>query len=119
MATNITLQVKRARRTKRHLRLRAKISGTNQRPRLSVFKSHQHIYAQLIDDASAKTLASASDLDIKKGKKSDRAAEVGELIAKKAKTLKIKKVVFDRGGFKYHGRIKQLVEGARKGGLIF
>lgn len=118
MAT-ITLKIKKDRRKKRHLRVRAKISGTNQRPRLSVFKSHQHIYAQLINDADAKTLASVSDLDIKKGKKSERAAEVGELIAKKAKALKIKKVVFDRGGFQYHGRIKQLVEGARKGGLIF
>jgi len=113
-------KTKRIRREKRHQRLRAKISGTGRRPRLSVFKSHRHIYAQLINDASGKTLAHATDLEIKiKGKKSDRAKAVGELIAKKAKALKIKKVVLDRGGFKYHGRIKKLTEGAREGGLIF
>jgi len=115
-----TTKTKRLKREKRHQRLRTKISGTSRRPRLSVFKSHRHIYAQLIDDTSGKTLAQATDLEIKiKGKKSDRAKAVGNLIAKKTKALKIKKVVLDRGGFKYHGRIKKLTEGAREGGLIF
>ena len=100
--------------------------GTKDRPRLFVYRSNQHIYAQLVDDgpggSPAKVLMSASDEDLKakKGeKKSDMAKEVGKLIAKKAIEAKIESVVFDRGGFVYHGRIKLLAEGAREGGLKF
>lgn len=98
------------------------INGTKDRPRLFVFRSNQHIYAQLINDENAKVLISASDKDltVKKGlKKSDAAKKVGELIAKKATEIKIEKVVFDRGGLVFHGRIKALADGAREGGLKF
>ncbi len=110
------------RRVKRKRKIRAKISGTSQEPRLSVFKSNLHIYAQIIDDKSGKTLVAASDLEIKKSAKSKKrqiAFIVGKKIAEKAKAKNIKKVIFDRGGFKFHGRIKTLAEGARKAGLIF
>ena len=106
----------------RHRRVRAKIYGTAKMPRLCVFRSAKHIYGQLIDDEKSQTLVSASDLElrIKKGKtKVEKAKEVGKLIAKKAQKLKIEKVVFDRGGYKYHGRVKALAEGAREGGLKF
>ena len=104
----------------RHNRVRSRVSGTGQRPRLSVFKANRHIYAQLIDDNTGKTLAAASSLEIKsKGKKSEIAKEVGKLVASKAMAKKIKAVKFDRGGFAYHGRIKALAEGAREGGLEF
>ncbi len=98
-----------------------RISGTNDRPRLCVFRSNQHIYAQLIDDDKAKVLLSASDKEIKtkKGTKSDTAKEVGKLIAKMAIEKKIDKVVFDRAGVVFHGRIKAMAEGAREGGLKF
>ncbi|MBD3208168.1 MAG: 50S ribosomal protein L18 [Candidatus Nealsonbacteria bacterium] len=120
---------KREKRKKRHQRIREKISGTAKKPRLCVFRSNKHIYAQLIDDEREVTLASATDLDLgagaKKGKKSkkksltktEKAFNVGELIAEKAKEMKVKEVVFDRAGYKYHGRVKALAEGARKGGL--
>lgn len=108
---------KQEKRLRRHKRVRAKIFGTAQRPRLCVFKSNQHIYAQLIDDEKGKTLAAASDLEIKKS--AEKTKEVGKLIAEKAKVKKIEKVVFDRGGYKYHGRVKALAEGAREGGLNF
>ncbi|MFH1462211.1 MAG: 50S ribosomal protein L18 [bacterium] len=112
---------KQEKRLRRHKRVRAKISGTKERPRLSVFRSSKHIYAQLVDDQRGKTLASASDkeIKIKKGLKVDKAKEVGKLIAEKAKGLKIEKVVFDRGGYQYHGRVKALAEGAREGELKF
>lgn len=114
---------KRQRRKHRHRRIRAKISGREEMPRLFVFRSSKHIYAQLIDDEKAKTLAAASDLEIKakksKGGKVAIAYEVGKLISKKALKKKIEKVVFDRGGHKYHGRVKALAEGARAGGLKF
>ncbi len=109
-------------RAKRKKKIRAKISGTAQIPRLSVFKSNLHIWAQIIDDDAGKTLVAASDLEIKKTakkKKQEIAFMVGEHIAKKAKDKNIKKVVFDRGGFKFHGRIKALADGARKADLIF
>jgi len=95
--------------------------GTKDMPRLLVFRSNQHIYARLIDDDKAKIIMSASDKDLKskKGKKSEIAKEVGKLIAKKALESKIEKVVFDRGGILFHGRIKALAEGAREGGLQF
>ncbi len=105
-------------RQRRHKTLRKKITGLENKPRLAVFKSTQHIYAQIIDDNKNKTLASASDAKLT-GTKKEKAGLVGEAIAEKAKKLKIKKIVFDRGGFKYHGRIAVLAEGARKGGLEF
>lgn len=108
--------IKEEKRNRRHKRIRAKISGTATKPRLYVFRSGSHIYAQLIDDEKGKTLAFANDLKIKTKKtKAAAATDVGKAIAKKAKELKIEKVVFDRGGYKYHGRIKALAEGAREG----
>ncbi len=108
-------------RKKRHRRIRGKVKGTSQRPRLFVFRSNQHIYAQLIDDQKEKTLLSLSDLDLKSSQKSkkEKASEVGKLMAEEALKKKIKKVVFDRGGYKYHGRVKALAEGAREKGLEF
>ncbi len=102
-----------------HRKIRFKIVGTKDRPRLCVFKSGKHIYAQLIDDEKAKVLAIASDLKIKKGKKLEKAMEIGLLIAKAALEKKIDKVVFDRAGFIFHGRIKAVADGAREGGLKF
>lgn len=106
--------------------MRAKVFGTPSRPRLSVFRSSKHVYAQLIDDTTEKTLISASDYvkagskkQTKKTVKSDRAASVGEALAKAALKLGITEAVFDRGGFKYHGRIRALAEAARKEGLKF
>ena len=114
---------KQQKRYRRHKRIRAKISGTAEVPRLCVFRSNKHIYAQLVDDEKGKTLVAVSDLEIetkkKKITKKEKALEVGKLIAKKAMEKKIKKVVFDRGGYKYHGRVKALAEGAREGGLKF
>ena len=107
------------RRFKRHLRVRNKISGTQERPRLVVFRSLKHIYAQLVDDAANRTIATVSDLNIEQGKKSERAAEVGKQIAERAKSAGITRVVFDRAGYRYHGRIKAVADGARKGGLEF
>jgi large subunit ribosomal protein L18 len=108
-----------ARRAKRHLRVRTKIAGTQERPRLVVFRSLKHIYAQLVDDSANKTIATVSDLGIEQGKKSERATEVGKLIAERAKSAGITRVVFDRAGYRYHGRIKAVADGARKGGLEF
>ena len=105
-------------RVKRHLKIRKRIIGTTQRPRLSVFRSGKHIFAQLIDDSSSKTLVSISDFELT-GTKSDKSFEVGKLVAKLAEKKKIKKVVFDRGGFLYHGRVEKLGKGAREGGLKF
>lgn len=145
-------KIKQQKKYRRHHRVRAKIFGTKEKPRLCVFKSLKHIYAQIINDEKGETLVAASDLELKKlqppkrGKKtktqkknselSDKfrdsevakkdlcgkaaiAFEVGKLIAQKALTKKIKKVVFDRGGSKYHGRIRALADGAREGGLEF
>ncbi len=100
-------------------KIRAKIFGTAERPRLSVFKSNKFIYAQVIDDAKGATIASASDVAVKKGTKVERAVQVGNMIAEKAKEKKITSVVFDRNGFNYTGRIKLLADEARKGGLNF
>ena len=114
-----------AARIRRHRRVRSKVSGTQERPRLAVFRSVTHIYAQVIDDTSGHTLAAASDLeaDIRKqrnGKKKTQIAElVGAAIARKAVDKGVKAVTLDRGGFRYHGRIKALAEAARKGGLSF
>ena len=105
-------------RARIHNKVRSKISGTKEIPRLSVFRSNKFIYAQLIDDISGKTLASASDMS-GKGAKTARAKSTGMKLAEEAKEKKIKKVVFDRGGFSYAGRVKALAEGAREGGLVF
>src|SRR5579863_5001034 len=111
---------KNLKREIRHKRVRSRVTGVLERPRLSVFKANKHIYAQLIDDGAGKTLAAASSAEVKsKGKKSDLAKEVGKLMAGKALAKNIKAVKFDRGGFAYHGRIKALAEGAREGGLEF
>ncbi len=143
------IKTKRQNRIRRHKRVRAVVKGTRERPRLSVFRSGNHIYAQLIDDANEITLLSASDLKEAKSKKSlagpvrgktplasaghaqragrtsngagkkASAFKVGEILAKEAKDKGIKSVIFDRGGYKYHGRVQALAEGARKGGLSF
>lgn len=108
-------------RQKIRYRIRKSISGTAERPRLSVFKSNASIYCQLIDDIQGRTLCAASSIDksIGKGKKSELAKKVGNMIASKAKSINIESVVFDRGGFLYHGRVKALADGAREGGLVF
>ncbi len=108
-------------RKRRHRRVRKKVSGTAERPRLAVYRSNRGIFAQLVDDESGRTLASASWLALKdfKGTKTDQAAEVGERLAAAAKNAGVSEVVFDRGGFLYHGRVKALADGARKGGLRF
>lgn len=107
------------RRFKRHLRVRNKITGTAERPRLVVFRSLKHIYAQLVDDDARRTLATVSDLGIEEGRKGERASQVGKLIAERAKSAGISRVVFDRAGYRYHGRIKAVADGAREGGLEF
>jgi len=111
-----------AQRIKRHVRVRAKISGTPERPRLNVFRSKQNIYAQIIDDVAGKTLVSANtlekDFDGYGGNK-EAARKVGKLLAERAVKAGIKAVVFDRGGYVYHGRVQELAEGAREGGLEF
>jgi large subunit ribosomal protein L18 len=111
-------------RQKRHRRIRRYLSGTTARPRLAVFRSLEHIYSQIIDDTAGATLVAASDLEAALrngdgGNKSDRAKQVGQLLAERAKEKGITAVVFDRGGFLYHGRIKALADGAREGGLDF
>jgi large subunit ribosomal protein L18 len=109
-------------RARRHRRVRRRILGTAERPRLVVFRSNRGIQAQLVDDLEAKTLASASHTQLKKtfkGPKSDQAAEVGKLLAANAKKAGIDTVVFDRGGYLYHGRVKALADAAREGGLKF
>ncbi|RKX55242.1 MAG: 50S ribosomal protein L18 [Thermotoga sp.] len=112
-------------RKRRHLRIRKKIFGTPERPRLCVYRSEKHMYAQIIDDTKGHTLVSASTLDkelrdkLEKTWTKEAAREVGKLIGKRALEKGIKKVVFDRAGFKYHGRVKEVAEGAREAGLIF
>ena len=111
----------RAARERRHLRLRQRVSGTASRPRLCVFRSLKHIYAQVIDDEAGRTLAAAStrEEEAQDGPKRSSARKVGALVAERGKGAGIEKVVFDRGGYKYHGRVKALGEGAREGGLEF
>jgi len=113
---------KQTKRLRRRKKIRAKVSGTDQRPRLCVFRSSKHIYAQLINDEKGKVVVSANDKEIKKTagkKKTEIAKEIGKLIAQKAIEKKVGKAVFDRGGYLYHGRIKAVAEGAREGGLKF
>ena len=106
-------------RARRHAKIRSILAWTSDRPRLSLFRSNSNIYVQLIDDTTWVTLASASDLKIKSGTKVEKAIKVWEEIAKQAKTKKITDVVFDRGWFNYHGRVKGLADSARKNGLVF
>jgi large subunit ribosomal protein L18 len=116
-----SLSVREA-RLRRHRRVRGKVSGTAERPRLVVFRSNKGISAQLIDDLSGKTLAGASWVGLKKGfkgNKTEQAAEVGKLLAAAGKKAGVESVVFDRGGYLYHGRVKALADGAREGGLKF
>jgi large subunit ribosomal protein L18 len=116
-----TLTVREARH-RRHKRVRGKVQGTAERPRLVVTRSNRGIAAQLVDDSSGRTLASAGWQQVPKsfkGNKTEQAAEVGKLLAQKAKTAKIESAVFDRGGYLYHGRVKALAEATREGGLQF
>lgn len=110
-------------RKKRHLRIRKRVIGSAVRPRLNIFRSSKHIYAQLIDDVTGTTIASASsldkELDLKSGANIEAAAAVGSLIAKKAQEKGLADVIFDRGGYLYHGRVKALAEAAREAGLQF
>lgn len=121
----ITKPDKNKARLKRHLRVRKKIEGTAARPRLNVYRSAKHIYAQLIDDVAGVTLASASTVDkelsgsISNGSNVEAARKVGELIAKRAEGKGVKNVVFDRGGYLYHGRVQALADAAREAGLEF
>ena len=112
-----------ASRTKRHERIRLRLEGTPARPRLAVFRSLNHIYAQVIDDTSGRTLAAASSLEAglrgADRTKTDDAKRVGQLVAERAKAAGVDQVVFDRAGFQYHGRVRSLAEGAREGGLDF
>jgi large subunit ribosomal protein L18 len=108
-------------RQRRHRRVRGKVSGTAERPRLSVFRSNRGVFAQLVDDEAGCTLASASWLDVRslKGTKTEQASEVGKALARAARDAGIETCVFDRSGYLYHGRVKALAEGAREGGLEF
>ena len=114
-------QTRRESRTRRHQRVREKIRGSAGRPRLAVFRSITHIYAQLIDDDSGRTLVEASSVGVKdgKGRKSERAKAVGAMLGEKAKAKGIGEAVFDRGGYRYHGRVKALGDAARSAGLRF
>ena len=112
-------------RSRRHLRLRRRVKGTSDRPRLSVFRSLNHIYVQVVDDTTGVTLAAASTLEnsiieeVKSNDKSAKSKKVGSTIAERAKEKGVTSVVFDRGGYRYHGRVQALAEGAREGGLVF
>ena len=119
----MSVRTKEQTRERLHLRIRKHVAGSTQRPRLAVFRSQSHIYAQVIDDGSGKTLCHASSVDedfkAKSGANLAAAKEVGTLIASRAKARGVEAVVFDRGGFQYHGRIKALADAAREGGLKF
>ena len=108
---------KRAARERRHIRVRKKVAGDAARPRLAVYRSNKFIYAQLIDDVTARTLAQVSDREVPGDDKTSRAKAAGELLASRAKSAGIERVVFDRGGRLYHGRVAALADGAREGGL--
>ena len=113
--------VKEVSRQKKKARIRSKLSGSTERPRLCIFRSSKHIYAQVIDDVTGKTLVAASTLDTDglKNANKETASAIGKEIAKRAMAKNIKSVVFDRNGYLYHGRVKSLAEGAREGGLVF
>ena len=118
MSTKLTA---REGRLRRHRRVRGKIAGTVERPRLAVFRSNRGIFAQLVDDENARTLAAASWLQLESfsGDKTEQAAEVGKALAAAAKQVGVTTCVFDRGGYLYHGRVRALADGAREGGLVF
>jgi large subunit ribosomal protein L18 len=117
----MTVLTTRQARERRHRRIRGKVAGTAERPRLAVFRSNKGIFAQLVDDESGRTLAGASWLALKSfsGNKTDQAREVGKALAEAAQKAGLESVVFDRGGYLYHGRVKALADGAREGGLKF
>ena len=118
----VTKRDKNAQRLKRHRRVRGKISGTAERPRLAVYRSNAHIYAQIIDDVAGSTLVAASSVEKGfegPGSNKEAARKVGKLVAERAVAKGIEEVVFDRGGYIYHGRVQELAEGAREGGLKF
>jgi large subunit ribosomal protein L18 len=106
-------------RQRRHLRVRKKVTGTAERPRLVVYRSLKHIYAQIVDDVARRTILTVSDAGIAEGKKTEKSGAVGRTLAEKAKAAGITQVVFDRAGYKYHGRVKAVADGAREGGLEF
>jgi large subunit ribosomal protein L18 len=117
----MTLQTKPQKRLRRRRRVRAKVVGTAERPRLSVFRSNRGVFAQLVDDRNGKTVAAVSWIedDLRKLGSMEQAKRVGELIAERAKKAGVERCVFDRGGYRYHGRVRALAEGAREGGLEF
>jgi large subunit ribosomal protein L18 len=115
----MTVVTKPARRLKRRRRVRAKIVGTAARPRVSVFRSNRGISAQLVDDVAGRTIAAVNWTEFSGEARMEQAAKVGSTLAERAKAAGIEQVVFDRGGYKYHGRVKALAEGAREGGLVF
>jgi large subunit ribosomal protein L18 len=117
----MTVTTKPQQRLRRRRRVRAKVTGTAERPRLSVFRSNKGIFAQLIDDSSGATVAAVSwiEADLRKLGTAEQAKRVGELLAERAKAAGVETCVFDRGGYRYHGRVKALAEGAREGGLKF
>jgi large subunit ribosomal protein L18 len=105
-------------RARRHLRVRKNVAGTPERPRLVVFRSLKHITAQIVDDTTGRTMMTVTSVKLE-GKKSEKSVQVGKMIAEKAKAAGVSKVVFDRAGYKYHGRVKAVADGAREGGLEF
>jgi large subunit ribosomal protein L18 len=117
----MTVKSRPTKRLKRRRRVRAKITGTADRPRISVFRSNRGVFAQLIDDESGRTLAAVNwtEDDLKSLKRMEQASKAGQLLAERAKAAGVETAVFDRGGYQYHGRVKALAEGAREGGLIF
>ena len=117
----MTVATRPAKRLKRRRRVRAKITGTAERPRISVFRSNRGVFAQIIDDASGRTLAAVNwtEDELKSLKRMEQASKAGQLLAERAKAAGVETAVFDRGGYQYHGRVKALAEGAREGGLIF
>jgi large subunit ribosomal protein L18 len=117
----MTVVTKREQRLRRRRRIRARISGTAERPRLSVFRSNRGIFAQLIDDRAGHTVAAVNwiEPDLRKLSATEQAKKAGELLAERAKAAGVETCVFDRGGYQYHGRVKALAEGAREGGLVF
>jgi large subunit ribosomal protein L18 len=117
----MTVATRPAKRLKRRRRVRAKVTGTAERPRISVFRSNRGVFAQLIDDDSGRTLAAVNwtEDELKSLKRMEQASKAGQLLAERAKAAGIETAVFDRGGYQYHGRVKALAEGAREGGLIF
>ena len=119
--TTTELTKRQEMRARRHRRVRRKVTGTAERPRLTVFRSNRRIYAQIIDDLEGRTLASASSREIKESglDKSQTAGKVGELLSERIKEKNIARVIFDRGAYLYHGRVKALAEGVRKGGIDF